>query len=61
MPLGAEVDPAAAAVAAVGATRQRVVLVGILLLMLLACPLMHAFGHHGRSHRHGSPSEPDQR
>lgn len=33
----------------------------VLLLMLLACPLMHAFGHHGRSHRHGPPSEPDQR
>ena len=44
-------------------TEHRAHLFGILpYLLLLACPLMHLFGHHGHGHGHGSPpNEPGQR
>lgn len=39
-------------------TEHRAHLFGILpYLLLLACPLMHVFHHHGH-HRHGAPGEP---
>jgi hypothetical protein len=30
-------------------------------LLLLACPLMHLFGHHHGGHHHGAPREDDTR
>jgi hypothetical protein len=29
----------------------------LLLLLVLICPLMHAFGRHGHKHGHGEPTE----
>ena len=29
-------------------------------LILLACPLMHLFMHHGHGHNHGGPNPPSQ-
>lgn len=43
-------------------TEHRAHLFGVLpYLLLLACPLMHLFMHHGHGHRHGGKTPPDRR